>query len=491
MKRNIKIIGLGLCLTFSLQSCEKWFDVTASNQIKAEDQFASVDGFKDALMGVYLALGTPSLYAKDMSYNMMDILSQQYMSFTGEGASYANMQSFNYQHIRSEAQIKAVWDKFYYAIANVNSALSYLDKSTFTWTPGEQEIIKGELLALRAFLHFDIMRVFGHSAYAERADLQTKLAIPYALSYSKDYPAQLSYAETFKLMEKDVDEALALLKYDPIHANSLLSATSKLEMNRDGFYDKRNKHLNYYAVKALQARMYAWQGGDKLKLAAAAAEEVIADSPAQLLKENQFIDRDKTILSEHVFGLSVANLAAISNPLLEAISNTNYNALRIGEAMAEELYEVDIPAIGAADIRFNTLLITEPLGMVSIKLRQLNKNDIDFNTIPLMKLPELYYIAAEYYSLNNMTKAIALLEEVRKSRRIVQPLAPNISLVDFNEELLKEYRKEFVSEGQLFFFYKRKGLKQIPNYSGAVQADDKIYMLPFPAAEVEFGNRVQ
>ncbi len=491
MKRNIKIIGLGLCLAFSLQSCEKWFDVTASNQIKAEDQFASVDGFKDALMGVYLALGTPSLYAKDMSYNMMDILSQQYVSFTGESASYANMQSFNYQHIRSEAQIKAVWDKFYYAIANVNSALSYLDKSTFSWTPGEQEILKGEFLALRAFLHFDLMRVFGHAAYADRADLPNKLAIPYALVYHKDYPAQLSYTETFKLMEKDVDEALALLKYDPIHANTLLSASSKLEMNRDGFYDKRNKHLNYYAVKALQARMYAWQGGAKMQLAAAAAEEVIEQSPVQLLKDNQVIDQDKTILSEHIFGLSVANLGSISNPLLEAISTTNYNSLRFGEAMVEELYEVDIPTIGATDVRFNTLLITEPLGMVSIKLRQLNKNDIDFNTIPLMKLPEMYYIAAEYYSQNNLAKAITLLDEVRKSRRIVQPLASNMGQADFNEELLKEYRKEFVSEGQLFFFYKRKGLKQIPNHSATLQADDKIYMLPFPAAEVEFGNRVQ
>jgi hypothetical protein len=58
-------------------------------------------------------------------------------------------------------------------------------------------------------------------------------------------------------------------------------------------------------------------------------------------------------------------------------------------------------------------------------------------------------------------------------------------------ELQKEYRKEFISEGQLFFYYKRNGLTQMPGLSAQIIADDRIYRLPYPDNEIEFGNRVQ
>ncbi len=491
MKRRITIFSLAVCLGLSFQSCEKWFDVTANNQIKAEDQFSSADGFRDALMGVYLSMSTPSLYAKDMTFNLVDVLSQQYSAFSGVGAAYAGIQAFNYTSVRSEEQIKSLWDKLYYSIANINSALENLNKSDFAWYPGEQEIIEGELLALRAFLHFDLIRLFGHSNYANRTDLKSKLTIPYVTSYSKDVTPQLSYEETFALLESDINEALILLQYDPVYKNSKLSANALLELNRDGFYSNRNLRMNYYAAKALQARVLAWQGGVKAQQAAVAAEEVIANSNAVLLKDNQSVSNNKTIIQEHLFGLKVEGMQNISNPLLDGSNNTNYEALRINNTVAEGVFETSNLEIGAVDIRFNTLLPSETLGRISIKLRQTDINDIDYNTIPLIKLPEMYYIAAEYYSTNNTNKAISYLEEVRKSRRIVHNLPTNLNSTQIIAEIQKEYRKEFISEGQLFYYYKRNGLEQIPNYTSATGLDDKIYMLPYPASEIEFGNRVQ
>jgi len=491
MKRRITLLSLAVCLGLTFQSCEKWFDVTANNQIKAEDQFSSADGFRDALMGIYLSMGDQSLYAKDMTFNLVDVLSQQYTAFTSTGAPYVDIQTFNYTSVRSEGQIKAVWDKLYYSIANVNSAIQYLDASEFAWFTGEKEIIKGELLALRAFLHFDLIRVFGHSNYANRPELASKLAIPYVKSYSKELTAQSSYEETFKLMEADLNEALSLLQFDPIYKQTKLSASGLAEINRDNFYSNRNLRMNYYAVKGLQARVLAWQGGLKAEQAAIAAEEVIAHSKATLLEVNESVSNNKTIIQEHLFGLKVDGMQNISNPLLDGFSNTNYQALRFVNAVAEEIYEASIPEIGAVDIRFNTLLPSEPLGRVSIKLRQSNINDIDYNVIPLIKLPEMYYIAAEYYTKTNTSKASSLLQEVRKSRRIVNVLSTNLMETQLISEIQKEYRKEFVSEGQLFFYYKRKGLVQIPNYTSALGLDDKVYMLPYPASEIEFGNRVQ
>ena len=490
MKTRIKIYILSMGLALTLSSCEKWFDVTADNQIKAEDQFASADGFRDALMGVYQSMGSRS-YRDDMTFNLIDILSQQYMGFTSNLASRFAVQSYNYTEVRAEQQIQAIWNNLYFSIANVNSALSHLDKSDFTWHKGEKEIIKGELLALRAFLHFDLMRVFGHSNYANRPELSSRMAIPYVSTYSKELTGQLTYTQTLGLMEADITAALELLKYDPAYANTLITGQDMAEINRDGFYNNRNKRMNYYAVKALQARLYAWQGGAKMEAAARAAEEVIDHSFANLLQSGTNVLNDKKMSEEQLFGLDVADLFLFAQMFFDGSSNTNYEALRIGIATAESLYETSIPEIGAADVRFNTLLVTEPLGKVSIKYRYQSPNAFDATTMPLIKLPEMYYIAAEYYSTSNMAKAVGLLQAVRSSRRIVHQLSTSMSKETFDAELLKEYRKEYVSEGQLFFFYKRQGFTTIPNYSTAVVADDKIYMLPIPASEVEFGDRVQ
>lgn len=491
MKTKLKIFTLICGAALLLPSCEKWFDVTADDQVKAEDQFASADGFKDALVGIYLSMGTDPLYGLEMSFNLIDILSQQYAGFTSNLADHYAFETYNYKEIRAEGAIKSIWDKYYFSLANVNSALTYLDKTDFPWYTGEKEIIKGELLALRAYLHFDLMRVFGHSNYANRPELSAKLAIPYTTTYNKDLTAQVSYSETFKLMEQDLNDALVLLKYDPSYKNTLLTPQQEIEINRDGFYDQRNMRFNYYAVKALQARIFAWQGGSKMQLAAQAAEEVINDSFTNLLKASTNVNVDRKMSEEQLFSLDVARMFIKGMAYFEGTSATNYNALRMASATTETIFETAISEIGAVDVRYNTLLLSQPLGTISLKYRYETPLALGVNTIPLIKLPEMYYIAAEYYSQTDLSKAISLLDKVRSSRRIISPLSTAMTISDFEDELLKEYRKEFISEGQLFFYYKRRGFEHIPDYTSSIIADDNIYMLPYPASEVEFGNRVQ
>ena len=56
------------------------------------------------------------------------------------------------------------------------------------------------------------------------------------------------------------------------------------------------------------------------------------------------------------------------------------------------------------------------------------------------------------------------------------------------EEIQKEYHKEFISEGIMFYYYKRTGCKSIPNYSE--EMTDTQYLLPYPTFEIQSG-RVQ
>ena len=74
---------VAVMLLTGFTSCKKdWLDVTATNQIKAQDQFKTEAGFKDALMGVYIGMAQPALYSKDMTWNLVDLLSRQYETLT-------------------------------------------------------------------------------------------------------------------------------------------------------------------------------------------------------------------------------------------------------------------------------------------------------------------------------------------------------------------------------------------------------------------------
>lgn len=490
MTAIIKYTLAALVIICTASSCKKgWLDVTSAAQIRAEDQFKSEAGFRDALMGVYIGMTDPALYSRDMTWNLVDLLSQQYNTLTSL-ASYYEVQAYQYKSVRGMPKVDALWNKSYGVIANINSALAQIDNNKAVLHPISYAIIKGELLGLRAFLHFDLLRLYGYGNIANRTDLDGKLALPYVLQLSKVATPQLSYAQTFELLQKDISASLELLKEDPVYKVITRPSDYYTLVNRDGFYSKREQRMNYYAVKALQARSLTWQGGAaNLAAARQAAEEVIAASPAKLIDPATSPSSDRILYAEHLFNLNVTAFENIVNRFLTAELATDYNALFLLRANAEALYETANVNIGVPDKRYNTLLELQARGMVPVKLHQ--RNNGTRNIMPLITLPEMYYIAAEYYIETDLPKAIQNINIVRKSRGIIQDIPATAVKTTVTDELMKEYRKEFISEGQLFFFYKRLGKTTFPGLPSSITGNDKIYLLPYPDSEIEFGNRKQ
>jgi hypothetical protein len=128
---------------------------------------------------------------------------------------------------------------------------------------------------------------------------------------------------------------------------------------------------------------------------------------------------------------------------------------------------------------------------VPVKMRQNQSDLVNRNKMPVIRLSEMYYIAAEARLTVDLPQSIQLLNTVRKSRGIVQDIPVNADLATVSGEITKEYRKDFVQEGQLFFYYKRKGFASFPGLPTAIPGNDGIYMIPFPDSEMEFGNREQ
>lgn len=475
--------------TSILIGCEDWLDVTSSSQIRAEEQFSSEEGFKDALIGAYIGMSESSLYSRNMTWNLVDILSQQYATLPNQALLF-NAQTYEYQSTRLAPRVEAFWTGSYRVIANINNALFYIDENPDLFDPINYNLIKGELLGLRAFLHFDLLRLYGHGDLANRPEIYDDFTIPYVTEYSKDITPQETYETTFGLLEADIEESLNLLTDDPVYDDPDRPSGFYNVVNQDGFYENRKNRMNYYAVKALQARVHAWKGSDDdWEIAKDAAEEVIDFSMTSLINADSYpVSSDPILYQENLFSLRITAFEDIVNNYLDANNQTNYDAVYLTNDTVEEIYETNNSNIGLPDIRFNSLLEQQTLGYISVKLYQssnLNNN----NLMPLIKIPEMYYIATEYYLDNDqVATAIDLLNTVRDSRGIIEELDEASTEEEIREELFKEYRKEYVSEGQLFFFYKRIGLESIPGLSTNTVADDDIYVLPLPDSELEFRN---
>ena len=68
-------------LTGSLSSCNDWLDVSPKQYIPADKMFESESGFKDILTGIYLRMGTTSLYAGDLTYAYLDEMAGLYSDY--------------------------------------------------------------------------------------------------------------------------------------------------------------------------------------------------------------------------------------------------------------------------------------------------------------------------------------------------------------------------------------------------------------------------
>ena len=91
--------------------------------------------------------------------------------------------------------------------------------------------------------------------------------------------------------------------------------------------------------------------------------------------------------------------------------------------------------------------------------------------------------------------ALAALNAVRKSRGLKALTETDNKVIGkevFNAELMNERLREMPGEGQIFFALKHynKAFKDIYGQN-TIQPSEKIFVLPRPERELEFGNKQQ
>ena len=478
MKSNI-ITGLILlfCMQFMLTSCEKWLDVKPEDKTLEEDIFKHEININKALNAIYNNLTASDLYGQQLTKSTVDVMAQYYntASKTVSGTNrYVEVLNFNYKASENQSYYNRVWSKGYETILSINNFLEGLEKYNVPLSPDNFAILKGESLGLRALMHFDLLRLFGPvmSTDPQAASIVYKTDTDVGLKLLQ--PAD----QVIQLIIKDLETAAELLKADPvIHTGKQVTVTS----TGDNFYMNRNKRMNYYAILALQARVYLYSG-NKVE-AAKAAQKVIDEGSVwfgwQGEQDHLGLDGDRIFSNEVIFGLEDLNMYTSQKDLFDgSLTNDFLLAPLRSPNVAQDIYENN-----AQDFRFianfedlsASQASTRPYAKLFIKYKDVDTKNKDWRNLqPLFRISEMYYILAE-------CREDAGYLNIMRSHRGLEPLGPNVNL---ESEILKAYRKEFMGEGQLFFYYKRTNQPTIKGYNlSNIPMDKTKYVVPLPLSE--------
>ena len=495
MKSTFKLqyILTGVVVLASLSSCKKWLAVNPQTQLKEEQQFSTKQGFFEALAGVYMKAATDSLYGKNTSYGMLDVLAQYYenkastSNFYGPTARYTYTNEGALSTDNTRDNINRIWEATYNAIAQCNYILQNADAHRDILNGDAYNIIAGEATGMRAFLHFDLLRMFA-PAYLQGANAD-RAAIPYMEQFTV-IPQQ----------KKTVIEILNKIEQELLSAEQLLSVNTSIDQiasnqgstSLDIYLMYRQNHLNYWAVKGMLARLYLYKG-DKVR-ALKYAKEVIDSGKFSFIKSTELstdptlVNSDLTFTKEHIFSIYVAGLKNNTDLLFKQSGvSLETSDLFSTRAKLDVLFDATLSGYGSDYRRVDVgRLWTQVTTTVVYSKKYIVENvaNVRQRLVPNMKLSEMYFIAAE--TAPTVPEGVNYLNAVRIAR-LLPPLDAGITASTLDAELMKEFRKEMYGEGQAFFFYKRRNTINIPDGVGNPMAEAK-YVFPFPLNEIQFGK---
>ncbi len=466
-------IPIILLLVTVCSSCSDWLDVKPSDRISEDNNFSNLAGFKKALNGIYVELNSTGLYGRTLSCEFIEILAQRYAVGTDNKANVELMQ-FNYTGSTARSILTSVWSKAYTLIANANLILKNCEEHRDVLPEEYYHLIKGETLALRAYLHFDLFRLFG-PVYSLNPEV---LSIPYYKSFSLDVAPTYPASEFVGYVLEDLNNAKMELQDDPIIEYGVKGNS------KDVFLQYRNLRLNFYAVQALLARVHWYVGNDEE--ACQNAEAVIA------VQENLFpwinpMKLTNSAMMDRVFSTEI--LFALQNLERENIYTTYFDGqnLKLASLLAPRADVVDrVFEQDKADYRRRSSLANslEIAGVNYIIFNKYQGKDSLYNQmIPMLRVSEMYMIAAETSKVDD--DKIQYFNTFRNGRGL-----KGVNRVrDVEYYLEKEWKKEFYGEGQLFFWYKRNNENSMQSASdpwGTVSVKPENYVLPIPDGELKY-----
>lgn len=493
MKYTYTFLLLALIL---LGGCSDWLDVNPVTEIRESKLYSTEEGYKEAVNGVYILLGEKELYGKTVSMYIPEMIAHTWTIPTeSKDPTAYYLSKFDYANSNVESTIDGMWSNYYTAIAQVNDILQNIEGATVSFSNGNKELIEGECYGLRAFLHLDLLRLFG--PIPDKATGSTK-CIPYVTEFTTDATKLTSstYNDVVKDIESDLNKSEELLATsDPaVKTSSCLDVSSSnvSPLVSDSWQYYRQLRFNYFAALATKARFYYWTG--QKEKAVDYAEKVVAATDKSGNKEFSLCDEayfaahsnaNLNMKMEHIFGVYNSNF--INDVYTPYYANYNHIFTQdpkfVGTCYESSLYPDDIRNKGT---RYWAEKEDADVMGKSIHYYKYASNGSPYGryTVPCIRLSEMYFIIFEDASITDMT---SYFKTWRLSRGLDSSIDNTLTTSSaVLNRMEKEWRKEFMGEGQMFYFYKKHAYATLNWPTSITLPSLNSYIIPIPKSQTSF-----
>ena len=454
-------------------ACTDMLDLNPRDSLSTETAFNRIEDYENAVLGGYEAMRSSSYYGGFMQL-IPDVLTDNLILCKDGRTSYNAF--YNWEYTSGTFGIEGLWLVGYNAINRVNNVIVRLDgdANPFKGTDDEDKSLAllGEALAIRALVHFDLVRFFGVGYNFAPTESP---GIPLMTEPVVGSPERNNINLVYEQISQDLVRARSLLsgvnhpnwRIGPLVVAGLQSRVY-LTMNR------------YHRVIEVAAQTVAGDGSD-LSSINTFRDIWRQNSNQEIMLRLRILNSDPQILG-NVFGQG--QFTGGSGHRAEYVPSFSFYNLYLDNDIRKQTYFI------TADYqsrRYN--FIQKYAGRTGAPA---NKTDAI-----LMRRAEVYLNLAEaYYFQNDQERALSLLNALRRARYegFTDGQESGSALLS---AILLERRLELAFEGFRFFDIKRQGLPIIrdsfgdESNGGGLQPlftlllpDDYRFQLPIPQAEI-------
>lgn len=438
-----KIYLMGLAFSLFASSCSDVLDKDPSSELPTSEAISTIDDLANAVNGVYQLQTTEvGSYAAEFTL-YADLKGGDFKSVSD--VNHAGLM-YRYQMEQHDKLPYDFYNVFYTSLARVNNVLQASESIDGS------ENLRGELYAMRALYHFDLARLYAKLPTPTNMD-----GLGIVLS-TEVYPTthigeRATLQKTYKTILDDLNLAI----------DGLLSK------------EKNLGHMNYWAALGLRARVNLYLGncGDALN----DCKEIIKDSPYKLYERDEYLSVwDKEDTNEALFEIQVTSkYNAQRNSIGYFTHSGGYGECAITDAFKAEL------ANHPNDIR--TKLFAEegaPYGGVYPQKYTGRDGQIYVNNPKILRLSEIYLIAAEAALKNNDSSAAGYINTLRSKRIEGYTDVASVTI----DDILLERRLELFTEGHGAWDAWRNGKSVNNGFVGEVAPDDYRTVIAIPIDEI-------
>lgn len=482
--------------TLLLTSCNDWLDVRPDTEQKEDGQFSTEKGFQSALTGCYIQMASTNAYGLRLTMTSVENLANLwYINPSSTLNDERALSKHEYTSDYAKSAISSMYTALFKAITQANLIIKNADEHRNVFTEERMyNIVKGEALAIRAYCQLDILRLFGQMPKAGSKTVK----LPYSAAVAiTDIPQYYSFEEYVAKLESDIKQAEELLKdTDPatIYPYNRTYATGEVYEKND-FLMYRQMRLNYWAVRALHARM-ALYTGDKATALAIARDLIKATLPdgtpvRPLSGKDDYNKGYLTCPNECYFSISKYDIKSYTEAYFtdneeRVIATYKDNTLAITHEMLDELFAGErTDSHNRYKFLWNQRLKDDASYLWCGFLRYSYDDEVStpalyYQIIPMLRTSEMYLIIME--TSDDLAEINTLYNDYMVAHNVAA-MPEFTSLTDVRKWIEDEYRREFYAEGQMFYTYKRLGETSIKWLS--TPATEATYVLPLPETEYD------